>query len=172
MQALPVETVASLLEKFVPGVGDGEKEAISRYAEGSIGRALQFYGDDGMTLYRDLLSLAAQAPAVDIVKLHEMAEKLSRAEQSYETAREILTGWCQRLARLQARGETIVDVMPGDAAVFRKLADAFPPRHFLDTWEKMAQLFRQTEWSYLDRRQALIAAFLMLQNPDHPGLNL
>lgn len=171
MEALPTETVATLLDKFVPGIGDGEKDAISRYAKGSIGKALQFYADEGMTLYRDLLALASQVPEIDIVKLHDTAEKLSRTEQAYETAREILTGWCQRLASLQARGEPVVDIMPGDAAVFQKLLGRFPPRHFLSAWEKMSELFRQTEWSYLDKRQALIGAFLMLQNPDHPGLN-
>lgn len=172
MEALPHATVAQLLDKYVPGIGDGEKDAISRYVEGSIGRALQFYAEEGMTQYRDMLALVAQIPDIDIVKLHDIADKLSRTEAAYENAREIITGWCQRIARLQARGEAIIDVMPGDAMVFQKLAARFPPRHFLDTWEKMAQLFRQTEWSYLDKRQALIGAFLMLQNPDHPGLTV
>lgn len=172
MEPLKTATVAALLEKFAPTIGDGEKEAISRYAEGSIGRALQFYADGGMELYRDLLSILSEIPAIDLVKLQDMAEKVGRSEEAYDTAREILTNWCSRIARLQARGEPAADVMPGDSAVFMRLMESYPPCHFLDTWEKMSQLFNQTEWSNLDKRLALVSAFLMLQNPDHPGLSL
>jgi len=163
-------TLVKLLEKFVPGIGDGEKEAIARYSEGSIGQALQFYADGGMTLYGELLKTASTIPAIDIVKLHDSADKLSREEQKYETCRAILTGWCQRLARIEARGGRVTDMMPGDGVILQKLLDQFPPRHFLLTWEKMSQLFRQVEWSNLDKRQALIGAFLMIQNPDYPAL--
>lgn len=172
MEPLGTAAVAELLGKFAPGIGDGDKEAVSRYAEGSIGRALQFYAGGGMELYKELLSVVAAIPAIDVVKLQDMAEKTGRDEQSYETARDIMTGWCERIVRLQARGEPLSDVMPGDSAVFRRLMDSYPPRHFLDAWEKMSHLFRQSEWSNLDKRQALIGAFLMLQNPDHPGLSL
>ncbi|MDI1226914.1 MAG: DNA polymerase III subunit delta' [bacterium] len=170
MDPLPPATLAKLLEKFIPTIGDGEKDAISRYAEGSIGQALQFYADGGMALYGELLKTVSTIPALDIVALHNNAEKLSREEQKYETCRAILTGWCQRLAQVEARGTRVTDMMPGDGVILQKLLDQFPPRHFLLTWEKMSQMFRQAEWSNLDKRQALIGAFLMMQNPSHPAL--
>ncbi len=170
MDPLPPATLAKLLEKFIPTIGDGEKDAISRYAEGSIGQALQFYADGGMALYGELLKTVSTIPALDIVALHNNAEKLSREEQKYETCRAILTGWCQRLAQVEARDTRVTDMMPGDGVILQKLLDQFPPRHFLLTWEKMSQMFRQTEWSNLDKRQALIGAFLMMQNPSHPAL--
>lgn len=170
MEPLPLTILAQLLEKFIPAIGDGEKEAISRYAEGSIGQALQFYADGGMALYGELLKTVSTIPALDIVALHNNAEKLSREEQKYETCRAILTGWCQRLAQVEARGSRVTDMMPGDGVVLQKLLDQFPPRHFLLTWEKMSQMFRQAEWSNLDKRQALISAFLMMQNPSYPAL--
>jgi len=172
LTALPEATVGTLLEKFAPAITPGDKAAISRYAEGSIGRALQFYNDKGVDLYKILLALVAPLPQLDLVKVHDLAEKIGRVEQSYETAREILTNWCERMARLQARGLPLTDVLPGDAAVFQRLMDSFPPRHFLNTWEKLAQLFLQAEYANLDKRQALITAFQMLQNPDQTGLNV
>lgn len=172
MNALPEETVAALLEKFVPAISPGDRATVSRYAEGSIGRALQFYRDNGIELYKTLLALVTPLPQLDIVKVHDLAEKIGRVEQSYETAREILTNWCERLARLQARQLPLTDILPGDAAIFQRLMDHYPPRHFLQTWEKISQLFLQAEYANLDKRQALITAFLMLQNPDQAGLNL
>lgn len=170
MDPLHPATLAKLLEKFIPTIGDGEKDAISRYAEGSIGQALQFYADGGMALYSELLKTVSTIPALDVVALHNNAEKLSREEQKYETCRAILTGWCQRLAQVEARGARVTDIMPGDGVILQKLLDQFPPRHFLQTWEKMSQMFRQAEWSNLDKRQALIGAFLMMQNPSYPAL--
>ncbi len=172
LDPLPDATVSALLDKYAPGLQADEKSALCRLSEGSIGRALQFHQDKGVQLYKELLAAVANLPKLDLVKAHDLADKLSRSEQSYDTAREILTGWCQRLARAQARGTGISDVLPGDAAIFRQVAAQYPPQHFLMTWEKISQLFQQTESYTLDKKQALLGSFLMLQKPDHPALNL
>jgi DNA polymerase-3 subunit delta' len=105
--------------------------------------------------------------------VHELAEKLGKfgGEQNYEMARNILTGWCERMTRAEARGIAPANILQGDADVFSGLMRAYPPRHFLTTWEKMAQMFLQTEISNLDKRQAILSAFLMLQKPEYQGLN-
>ena len=127
-----------------------------------------------MALYRQLLGLAAALPELDMVKVHELAEKLGKygAEQSYATATEIIIGWCGRQARATAREQVLADISPGDAAVFEKIKNLYPPRHFLNAWEKISQLALQTETYNLDKRQAIIGAFLALQKPDYPGLNI
>jgi len=174
MAPLPDDTMQMLLDKFAPGLPPAQKSMLVTLAEGSLGRALQFHEDGGIALYQDLLQAAATLPELDLVLVHELAEKFGKfgAERSFETACGILTGWCERVARLQARGLPIVDVLPGDGAVFQRLATLYPPRHFMETWEKLTRLFHQTDVYNLDKRQALITSFLMLQNPDHPGLNV
>jgi DNA polymerase III subunit delta' len=169
LDPLPEAAVAALLDKYAPGLPPHEKAALCRLSEGSIGRALQFHQEKGVELYKELLTAISALPALDTVKAHDLADKLSRSEQQYETAREILTSWCLRLARAEARDHVISDVLPGDAEIFRRIAAAFPPRHFMNTWEKLSQLFQQTESYTLDKRQALMGAFLMLQKPDYAG---
>jgi DNA polymerase-3 subunit delta' len=164
--------VSTLLDKFAPGISADEKSALIRLCDGSIGTALQLHRDKGVALYKDLLGLLNTLPSLDISKAHDLADKLSRTDASYEASRTILTAWCQRAARAEARGQVLPDIMPGDAAIFAKITASFPPRHFLSTWEKMGQLFWQTENYILDKRQALLGAFLMLQNPGHAGLNI
>jgi DNA polymerase-3 subunit delta' len=161
-----------LLDKYSPGLPADEKAALCRLSEGSIGRALQFHQDKGVALYKELLTAVSALPKLDLAKAHDLADKLSRSEQQYDTARDILTGWCQRLARAQARGTALSDVLPGDAAIFQKISAQYPERHFLQTWEKMSQLFQQVESFTLDKRQALLGSFLMLQKPDYPALSL
>lgn len=174
MKSLSENVLGKLIDKMIPAISLPEKNALTRLSDGSIGRAMQFFEDDGVILYKTLLKIASTLPALDIVAVHDLAEAIGRAgtEQAYETARDILTGWCERLARLQARGIPLTDVLQGDAEIFQRLTAAYPPRHFLDTWEKMAQLFLQTENYNLDKRQAIINAFLMLQKPNYPGLNI
>lgn len=172
LEPLSDAIVTSLLDKYSPGLAADEKSALCRLSEGSIGRALQFHQDKGVALYKELLTAISGLPKLDVVKAHDLADKLARSEQAYDTAREILTGWCQRLARAQARGTGLTDVLPGDAAIFQKVAAQYPPQHFLTTWEKMSQLFQQTESYTLDKRQALLGSFLMLQKPEYAGLNI
>jgi len=172
MEALSDSVVSSLLDKFAPGISPEEKSALIRLCEGRIGTAKQLHRDKGVALYKDLLGLLNTLPSLDVAKAHDLADKLSRTEATYEASRAILTTWCQRAARAEARGQQLLDIMPGDAAIFAKISASFPPRHFLSTWEKMTQLFSQTENYILDKRQALLGAFLMLQNPGHTGLNI
>ncbi|HEX2753058.1 MAG TPA: DNA polymerase III subunit delta' [Alphaproteobacteria bacterium] len=174
MEGLSDDVMHTLLDKCAPGLPPAQKSMLITLSEGSLGRALQFHEDGGIALYQDLLQAAATLPELDLVLVHELAEKIGKfgAERSFGTACDILTGWCERVTRLQARGLPIDDVLPGDAAVFQRLTGIYPPQHFLATWEKLTKLFYQTDSYNLDKRQALITSFLMLQNPDHPGLNI
>jgi len=172
LKPLPEKVIGALLDKMLPGLGGEEKTSLSRLAEGSIGKALQFHHDAGVALYRELLGVVSALPELDMVKVHGLAEKIGKygAEQSYAAATEIMAGWCERQARATARGQALADVLPGDAAVFKKLDGIYPPGHFLRAWEKISQLVQQTETYNLDKRQAIIGAFLALQKPDYQGL--
>lgn len=164
--------MSHLLDRFAPGLPAAQKTMLSKLAEGSIGRALQFHEDDGIALYQDLLKAAATLPELDMLLVHDLAEKFGKfgAERAFDTVCDIMTGWCARLARLQARGLPILDVLPGDAEVFQRLVSIYGARHFMETWEKLTRLFAQADSYNLDKRQAIIASFQMLQNPHHPGL--
>jgi DNA polymerase-3 subunit delta' len=160
-----------LLGKFVPSMAGEQKTALINMAEGSLGRALKLHRDNGLALYKDLLKIISTLPALDVEAAHSFAEKNAKygEEEKYETIREILTGWCGRLARLEARGQAVTDVFPGDAEIFRQIMDNYPPRHFMNTWDKLSQLFTQAENYNLDKKQVLLSACLMLQKPDYNG---
>lgn len=164
--------MSHLLDRFAPGLPPAQKTMLAKLAEGSIGRALQFHEDDGIALYQDLLKAAATLPELDMLLVHDLAEKFGKfgAERAFDTVCDIMTGWCARLTRLQARSLPILDVLPGDAEVFQRLVTIYGARHFMDTWEKLTKLFAQVDSYNLDKRQAIIASFQMLQNPNHPGL--
>lgn len=170
----PEKTAGELLDKMTHGLDQSEKTALCRLAECSIGRALQLQQSGGVALYKDLLALVATLPDIDVVAAQDMAEKICKKgdDHSFDVARDILTGWCERQARAEARGNKTADITPGDGEIFARLSALYPPRHFLNTWEKMAKLFQQTEVYNLDKRQAIASAFLMLQKPEYQGLGI
>ena len=114
---------------------------------------MQLHAGGGVAVYKDLLKASATLPDLDLVLVHDLADKIARSEPHFEAAREIMTGWCAEKARADARNAQ----------------DARAPFH---AWEKMSQLFLQAEIYNLDKRQAVINAFLLLQNPNMPGLNV
>ncbi len=174
MEPLPEDVLSALLDKMAPGLSADEKNILIRMGQGSIGKALRFYEDDGATLYRELLEAVSLMPDLDMVRVHKLAEKLGKygAEQSFVTATEIMSGWCERQTRSSARGVLPEDILPGDAAVFQKIGAVYPAGHFFRAWEKISELVLQTDIYNLDKKQAVIGAFLALQRPDYQGLGL
>lgn len=174
MSRLQDETVSRLLDRLYPALMNDEKAMLMRIADGSIGKAVQFHEDKGIELYKSLLKIATTMPSLDLVALHDLADKTARgaSDETFETVEEIMTGWCDRIVRSRARGTALGDVLPGDSQIFARLTAAYPPAHFMETGEKLHNLFRATIGLNLDKRQALIGAFLMLQNPDYNILNV
>jgi len=155
LDPLQPKTLSTLLDKLLPELPSDEKTTLIDMAEGSIGKALQFAANDGIALYRQVSDLAAALPRLDMLKVHDLAEKIGRsgAEQSYETAMEVLMQWCEARVRENARSGA-------------------SSRGLLESRDKIAQLLHQAEVYTLDKRQAVIGAFLALSRPDYQGLNL
>ena len=165
MEPLSEKTVSDLLDTRVQGLGADEKALLSRISHGSIGKALSFYKDDGVDLYRQLLDVVSTMPKLDMVMVHDLAEKLGKrgADESYATATEIMIGWCERQARAEVRGLPTEDILSGDAEIFQKIGDLHSSGYFFRVWEKISQIVLQTEISNLDKRMTIINTFLVLQ---------
>jgi DNA polymerase III subunit delta' len=151
LEPLPDAALGALLDQR--GVPQGERAALLRLAQGSAGKALRYRAGEGLAVAKEVEALAATLPRLDTALAHDLAEKLGRAEDAFEAAREILTNWCLSAAQSAARGKP-----PAHTIAI--------PRAF-ETWEKMSGLFRDTENYNLDRKLCLLNAFLLLQNPDH-----
>lgn len=164
-------TVEKLLLRSHPSLSIQEKSILLRIGAGSIGKAQQFYADDGITVYKSLLAVAQNMPQIDMVQVHEIADKLGRgSEDVFALTEEIMTGWCDHITRAVARGHAPADILPGDSALFSMWQSSFAPGHFLQAGDKLRQLFSACVRFNLDKRQTIISAFMVLQNPDHQAL--
>jgi DNA polymerase-3 subunit delta' len=158
---LPEATVVELLGRYAPGIPAEERTALARLSEGSVGRALELAETGGLELYRELVELVGGLPHLDVPRVHALGDRLTRGGDgtAFRTALELLAWWLARTIRAAAEGRTPPEAVPGEAAATR-LVDPRALARWLALWEKIARLPAQVEGANLDRKQAVITAFL------------
>ncbi len=152
MRPLDEALVRAFLARHRPGIG--EAAALARLAQGCPGRALELADNDALALYREMVGLAAQAPAFDSQALHGLAE--------------LLVGWLARLVRLGAAGAAPAEVFSGEGEVMRGLLARRGLEHWTGVWEKVRRLASDAERAKLNRKQVVLAMFGALENPSRP----
>jgi DNA polymerase-3 subunit delta' len=158
--------VAELLAKHHPELEAGELAALARLADGSIGRALALATHGGLDLYRELIELLGTLPRLDVPRLHRLAEKWGQGRdgQAFQTGMELLIWWLGRFIRAGSTGRPAPEVVAGERALAERLLAGRPLAQWLGLWEKISRLFARTEAANLDRKQAVLSAFLDLEN--------
>ncbi|CAA7617931.1 DNA polymerase III subunit delta' [Magnetospirillum sp. UT-4] len=166
LSPLPEAQVAELLGRARPDLDPADVAALARLGEGSIGKALALAAEGGLDLYRELMGLLATLPRLDPVALHGFSERVGRndADAAWRTVTELLGWWLARLVRAGGReGRGLVEVVPGEAAVMGRLLAAGSLERWLELWEKVTALFARVDAVNLERKQALLTAFLAVE---------
>lgn len=162
---LPEETVVALLGRHAPELEAADRAALARLAEGSIGRALGLAAGGGLELYREMIALVAELPALDLPRVHAFGDLLARERDgsTFRTGMELLIWWLARLARAAAEGRTPPEVVPGEAETMTRLIAAGSLARWPGLWEKTAHRFAGAESVNLDRKQVVITTLLDVQ---------
>jgi DNA polymerase-3 subunit delta' len=167
LAALTDQQVDTLLKQYRPAMDVKDRATLIRLGTGSIGRALELEERGGVELYGELLALLGQLPKLDVPAIHAFAERMARGATASEdpaagfrTTIELLTEWSSRLAKFSA---TQGSVWEDEAALTRRLAPA-GALPWLDVVDRIRGLGSATEGVNLDRKQALIAAFLTVES--------
>lgn len=165
LKPLAADTVERLLEAYRPELDPGDRRSLAVLSEGSIGRAEALAELGGLDLYRELLRHLEALPQLDVARLHEFGERLARdsSGEAFRTVGELLERWLARLLRAGAGGALPAEVVPGEAEIVARLLQRGSLEAWLQLWEKLSRLFSRTEAASLDRKQAILTAFLALQ---------
>jgi DNA polymerase-3 subunit delta' len=142
-----------------------EAAALAALSGGSIGRALDLADAGGSALYRRMLQLIPAGGAPDIPKLYAFIDGLlpAEAENAYRAVEDLLAYLLRRVATAAARGEAVgEETRDGDAAAIRRLAGRGMPARWAELGGEVAALFARTEDLNLDRKQAMLDAFLTI----------
>jgi DNA polymerase-3 subunit delta' len=165
LHPLPAETVARILAERQPGLDPAEAETLAGLAEGSAGRAVALAGEKGVELLRDILKLLESLPQLDIAALHRLADRTAGndGQETFRIMRELLLWWLMRLLRAAGSGETPPELLPGEAALYGRLAGRRNLDRWLDVWEKATLSFAQADALTLDRKQVMLTTLLSFE---------
>ncbi|MDA8230101.1 MAG: DNA polymerase III subunit delta' [Magnetospirillum sp.] len=166
LKPLGEAVVARLLERYRPDLAGDDIAALARLGEGSIGKAAALAAEGGLDLYREVIALLADLPRLDVPALHAFADRAARADadSAWRTVTELLGWWLARLVRAGGRGgEGMAEVVPGETAVMERLLSVAGLERGLEVWEKVTALFARVDAVNLDRKQALLTAFLAVE---------
>jgi DNA polymerase III subunit delta' len=173
LRPLPEATVTDLLRRHLPDLDAAEAGALARLADGSIGRALELAEVGGLDLYGELIALMAglagdtgrPPDGFDAERLHGFADKLARGSDlgAFRAARDLLLWWLARAVRTRSLGRVPAAVTGDEGPVLSGLAGRGSLADWLALWDKVGHLLARVESANLDRKHALLAAFLELE---------
>ncbi len=112
-----------------------------------------------------MVKLIASLPNADVAAQHKFAERFSPADKdaAFATVTELLHWWLARMIRFAATGQPPREVVEGELPAMQRMAAAQPLDQWLEVWEKINELMGATRGLHLDRKQALLNAFFMLE---------
>jgi DNA polymerase-3 subunit delta' len=170
LKPLPEEQTNTLLTELLPALSAEERQALASLAGGSPGRAVELAAAGSLDLYRAVAELLSTLPALDLTRLHALADRVARAgaEADFRTIGFLLGWWIESLVHEGARGEAAASVLAGDSALRHRLAQAASLDRWVDVWEKNAQLFARADAVNLDRKQVVLGSFLALEAAARP----
>ena len=166
MLAPPAAPIAAeLIGRFRPQLDEVEAAALAAICAGSIGRALELADSGGLALYRSVLDLLSQTPAIDIARLHGFADRLARvdAEDAYRASEELLSQLLSRLTARAARGALDGnEIVTGERPVMQRLAARADPARWAGLRAEIERSFVAADELNLDRKQTMLGAFFAI----------
>lgn len=166
LKPLPTQTICRLLPDLCPELSPADIEPLAHLGEGSLGKSVALAEEGGLVLYRELMALLSGLPRLDVVALHGFAERLGRneADGAWRTVTDLTVWWLARLVRAGGRqGLGMAEVVAGEAELIGRLLAAANLDRWLDLWEKTQALFARADAVNLERKQALLTAFLAME---------
>jgi DNA polymerase-3 subunit delta' len=145
---LSATIVRRLVAGYCPELGEGETDAVTELADGSIGRALELVASGGVELQRTITTMLARRPGLDPLAVHAFADRLARpdAEGSYRAVEELL--------RRHLAAQALAAARTGKAAQALRWAALR---------ETIGDDFARADGLNLDRKQTILGAFFAIE---------
>ncbi len=147
----------AVLASAMPDTDIAERRALTAVAGGAPGRAIALAEGQGLEIAGLVADVLRIAPAIPILKAHEVADKIARNEGGFATFMELLRNALGTAIRATARGRA-------DAGQ-QRLAGLRPLAEWGDLWHALARLQDDTERFNLDKRHAIVSGLDLLNSP-------
>ncbi len=160
---LPQEVMRDLFTKSGHNLSDNDMDSLCALSEGSFGVAMKYLENDGLSMFKDIIAYLEFSQNGAIHKIHEFSNSLSSASQDkqYRIFVDILQQLMRKILFLKARGATeLPQYLQND--VMQEIMASYPLEKLLGVCDDLKNHFERVEFSNLDRRDAVRAAFLMI----------
>ncbi len=137
LTSLPPEDMAAALEQA--GIDPGENSAaLTELAEGSVGEAVRLINLDGLSLYAEIVAIAASLPTLDRPRALKLADQVAGRGNAdrLDLLISLVDLFLSRLARSGATRTIPTQAAPKEAETFARLA---PTPHKARDWADCAQ---------------------------------
>ncbi|HAD86368.1 MAG TPA: DNA polymerase III subunit delta' [Rhodospirillaceae bacterium] len=154
------EAVAEILAKRCPDLASAEAARLAEVAEGSIGYALELAEQGGLAMLDEISGLFAKLPdGLPVKELHAFAVRVGGAgkEAEFDAFAKTLRWWLERLI-VAGGGGPLPSLL--DAGLVQRLNGMAGLDRWLEVWEKVSRLLKSTTAVNLDRKQAVLNAFI------------
>lgn len=165
LHPLAPELVGQIIGQQRPDIAEDKRQALGRLANGSPGEALALADSGGLALYKEIVELISGLPAVDMLAVHKLGDRLNRREEgdTFRTVATLLPQWLERMIHGAATGAFPPPVVTGENEVMARLAQVGGLERWCEVWEKVRDLLSATNAVNLDRKQVLLNVFSTLQ---------
>lgn len=163
--------VSAILEHHNPELSAADRLAVARFAGGSPGRAITLASQDGLDLYRLMVTLLSALPNPDTRALHALGDRFRRKDgaDTFKIFTDLLVDWLQRMVRAAASGQDMTHAPPEESAIMARLSAGRSLDQWVEVWENVRHLIARADAINLDRKQVLISMFSTLEHAAKPA---
>ncbi len=141
---------------------EDERMACSFLGEGSAGRAVDLLENNGLELYKQMVTLLMTLPDLPAEQLHELCDRVSQDKNSLASFISLYSDWLHRLIRYAATDISPTPLFEGEEKLYLRLKDTLPLERLVELWESLQKEYSQTLELNLDSRQFLLECFFSL----------
>ncbi len=153
------------LNEMEIGISDEDLASVARMSGGSLSRALDLTGNDGLDLYRRLLGVFREMPQLNMAKVNEITSQLKgkKAEANWPLFQGLLSDFYSRLATGAALHRLEVEYTPGEGETLTRLMQMAQGDQWIDQWDQTRQLMDQATSLNLDKGHTALDCFFQMQ---------
>ena len=162
-QPLSDDAVIELLRRQDPALPQDDCTLLARFGDGSVHAALQLLEEGGMEAVQNTLNLLSGWPEWDWPRIHQNADLLGRSKadrNAYGGFRDILIWMFESLVQAKARGQALPE--PFTIEALNRMLSHYSLEQLSQICENLKDHFEQFDRANLDKRQAVLGAFSLI----------
>ena len=159
LKPLENNQLKGILKTKTDALSDQDLHALTLLSEGSLGKALSLYEQDGVSVFTQMISLFSDFPKLPVSALYAFTEKTLKEKDVMKTAQSLLLQWLGRVC-VCAQTDEGEEIFPSERQIMTRLQNSLNPLRLIEITEELRPAFADTD---LDQKQVFANAFLKLQ---------